>query len=404
MLPIPYATDRPARRVSLATYGLLIINLLVYFDVLLGHSNLPAVYERYGFSPQKPQAWTLLTSLFIHLSIWHLAWNMLFLWLFGSAIEEALGWGLFLLAYFACALAANVLYGTMAHLAHWNNPSVGASGAIAGLLGLFAVRFYKTQICFLLFPLYFLVPQWGIFQVSCLWVIGFYVGKDLFYGVRDLVLHTPPTDANWAHLGGFGLGMLYGLLTKLHAEGRSEYLLQEARAALSKGQWLQAVEAAAKVTKREPDNADAHLLLARSYDVLRQPQRAVECFKQAIFASWKSNDRLQGQRIYLEAMRTYPTFCLDPREQLSLVPDFLQAQEFIQAIGVLAKVVAYYPETPEAETALLRAGQIYLERLNEPERALEMFDILLARYPQTSWRTQTEIAMAAARLKAQEKE
>jgi membrane associated rhomboid family serine protease len=377
-------------------------NLLVFFNVVYGIPDPSDVYMRYGFSPREPQLWTLLTSLFIHLNVWHLLWNMIYLWLFGSAIEDALEWWLFLPTYFACALAAHVVYWLIAAMAQWDNPSVGASGAIAGLLGLFAVRFYKTRIRFWWFPLYFFAPQWGTFQVSCLWFIGFFVAWNLFGGIHDLAMHTRAPVAYWAHLGGFGLGMVYGLMVKLHTEGRSEYLLQEARAAMGKGQWMQVIEAAGKAAQREPDNVEAHILLARSYDVLRQPQRSLDHFKRALLASWKEDDRARAQQIYLEAVRAHPTFCLKPREQLSLVADFLQSRDFMQAIGVLAKVVAYYPETPEAETALLRAGQIYLERLNQPERALEMFDILLTRYPQTHWRTQADIAAAAARQKIEE--
>ncbi|MCS6861754.1 MAG: tetratricopeptide repeat protein, partial [Abditibacteriales bacterium] len=239
----------------------------------------------------------------------------------------------------------------------------------------------------------------GKVQVSYLWLIGFFVCWELYGGVRDLLVREAPTAGHWAHLGGFGLGMLYGLLAKLHAEGRIHHLLQQARAAASRGQWMQAIEAAGKVAQQQPDNVDAHLLLARSYDVLGHVQRSQAHFTQAIRASWKKDDRLQASRIYLETVRAHPTFCLEPREQLSLVADFLQAQEFEHAISVLAKVVAYYPQTPEAETALLRAGQIYIERLHDPAQALSMFELLLSRYPHTTWRTQAEIAAATARAK-----
>ncbi len=384
---LPFASERPTQRIPLATCGLAFVNLLVFVWFVFGQPAPYEIYQRYGFSPHAPQAWTLLTCIFFHTNLWHLLFNLFFLWLFGSAMEDALEWWLFLLTYFACSLAANFLYWGIAVVAQWDEPTVGASGAIAGLLGLFAVRFYTVRL------------RLGKFRMSYLWLIGLFVCKELFGGVRDLMVSAAPTAGHWAHLGGFGLGMFYGLLVKLHAEGRSQYLLQQARAAASQGQWVQAIESAGKVEQQEPDNVDAHLLLARSYDVLRQGQRSQEHFKQAIRASWKKDDRLQASRIYLETVRAHPTFCLEPREQLSLVSDFLQAQEFEHAISVLAKVVAYYPETPEAETALLRAGQIYLERLNEPERALEMFGLLLSRYPHTVWRAQADAAAATARAK-----
>jgi membrane associated rhomboid family serine protease len=384
---LPFATERPTQRLPLATCGLALVNLLVFIWFVFGQPDPYEIHQRYGFSPRAPQAWTLLTCLFFHTDLWHLLFNLCFLWLFGSAMEDALEWWLFLLTYFACSLAANLLYWSIAVVAQWDEPTVGASGAIAGLLGTFAVRFYPARL------------RLGKFQMSYLWLIGFFVCKELCGGVRDLTVSAAPTAGHWAHLGGFGLGMLYGLLAKLHAEGRTQHLLHQARAAASQGQWVQAIELAGKVAQQEPDNVDAHLLLARSYDVMRQAQRSQEHFQQAIRTSWKKDDRLQASRIYLETVRAHPTFCLEPREQLSLVPDFLQAQEFEHAISVLAKIVAYYPETLEAETALLRAGQIYLERLNEPERALEMFELLLARYPHTVWRTQADMAAATARAK-----
>lgn len=384
---LPFATERPTQRLPLATCGLVLVNLLVFVGFVFGQPDPYEIHQRYGFSPHAPQAWTLLTCIFFHTDLGHLLFNLFFLWLFGSAMEDALEWWLFLLTYFACSLAANFLYWGMAVVARWEAPTVGASGAIAGLLGLFAVRFYTARL------------RLGKLQMSYLWLIGLFVGKELFGGVRDLAVGAAPTAGHWAHLGGFGLGMLYGFLARLHAEGKAQHLLQQARTAASKGEWVQAIESAGKVAQQEPDNVDAHLLLARSYDVLRQVQRSQEHFKRAILASWKKDDRLQASRIYLETVRAHPTFCLEPREQMSLVSDFLQAQEFEHAIGVLAKVVAYYPDTPEAETALLRAGQIYLERLNDPERALEMLRLLLSRYPHTVWRTQAEMATATAQAK-----
>jgi rhomboid family protein len=119
--------------------------------------------------PQAPLSWpvwiTLFTSMFLHASPMHLAGNMLYLWIFGDNVEEVLGAGRYLLIYLACGLA-----GTVAQVAAMPSsvvPILGASGAIAGVMGAYVVWFPHNRVRVLVFPYLILMPA--------LWVIGFWI-------------------------------------------------------------------------------------------------------------------------------------------------------------------------------------------------------------------------------------
>lgn len=164
-------------------------------DLIAAANELPTV--RYGYRPGDPSPVTFLTSLFLHVGIWHLLGNMLFLWLAGAVIECFWDRLPYLGLYFASALGAIVAH----HLAHPGSmtPVVGASGAIAGLLGAFVVGYPRTRIRVLwaMWPFGFghayvrawlLIPAWALLQLA--WALF-----DLDQGV-----------AHWAHIGGFAVG------------------------------------------------------------------------------------------------------------------------------------------------------------------------------------------------------
>jgi membrane associated rhomboid family serine protease len=136
----------------------------------------------------------LLGHLFLHVNLWHLAANMLFLWVFGNAVCARIGNGTYLAAYFACGLAAAAI-----HLLMDGSPAVGASGAINGVVGLYLVLYPRNEICCAY--LIFLKP--GVFEISGFWLILLWFLMDML----GALLGTAGDVAYWAHLGGFFGGM-----------------------------------------------------------------------------------------------------------------------------------------------------------------------------------------------------
>lgn len=149
------------------------------------------------------QIWaTLITSQFLHAGWLHIIGNMLFLWVFGDNIEDVLGHWTYLFFYLVGGAAAMVVQSIVSGPA--NIPSIGASGAIAGVLGAYIVLYPWNRIRILL-PIVLLF--WTV-DIPALFVIGWWFIQQFFYGLGVLSDAAAGGVAFWAHIGGFVAGML----------------------------------------------------------------------------------------------------------------------------------------------------------------------------------------------------
>ena len=154
----------------------------------------------YGLSPH-PLWLTVFTSMFMHGSLLHIGGNMLYLWIFGNNIEDALGKARFLIFYLTCGVAASA-----AQIAIDPNsliPNVGASGAIAGVLGAYFILYPEARVLSIV-PLfiYFLA------EIRAYWVLLVWIGLQLFQGIMGLGMQRGGGVAYFAHIGGFFAGVL----------------------------------------------------------------------------------------------------------------------------------------------------------------------------------------------------
>ena len=200
---IPLGDDDRGRRLTpVVTYVLIAINVLVFFLEL---NNGEEFIQRWAFVPGRfmadpvGQFVTLFTSMFMHAGWAHLLGNMLYLWIFGDNVEDRFGHGLFLVFYLLCGIAA-----TFAQLAISLGSSVanvGASGAIAGVLGAYLVLFPGRQVNVLLGR--FVRPM------SALMVIGFWILLQIFSQISVFSAGTQDQGgvAYMAHIGGFAAGV-----------------------------------------------------------------------------------------------------------------------------------------------------------------------------------------------------
>lgn len=200
------------------TWALIAINTLVFlYEASLSQQALQDFIFRWGVVPanitQGVGLATLLTSMFLHGGWVHLIGNMLFLWVFGDNIEAVTGHVLYLGFYLLGGLAAS-----LAHI-FFNLgsevPSVGASGAIAAVLGAYIVMFPRSQVRVLVFLGY----RAGVTRVTALVFLGIWAITQLFNGVASLGAPTAQTGgvAFWAHIGGFVFGLLGGFLFRNRA-------------------------------------------------------------------------------------------------------------------------------------------------------------------------------------------
>ncbi len=221
---IPIADDPPARRsFPIVTLTLIVVNVAVFLYELSLGAQLDTLFRAAGVTPLEfatrtdlpPPAplnsfyTTLITSMFLHGGFLHIGSNMLFLWIFGDNVEDRLGHLRYLLFYLVCGLGASA-----AHIYfNWGSriPSVGASGAIAGVLAGYFVLFPSASVRTLLF----LGPFITMTRVPAIIMIGFWFVTQLLSGVASLgQVEQTSGVAFWAHIGGFVVGLPLVLLLR----------------------------------------------------------------------------------------------------------------------------------------------------------------------------------------------
>ena len=214
---IPLHDDNPTTTKPYVTVGLMITCTVVYvFQHLLLTDQytvkliyalgvIPALLTHHAPAELAalPPELTVLTSMFVHGGFWHLAGNMLYLWIFGNNIEDAMGHVRFIIFYLLCgaaAVAAQVLPDPASDI-----PMVGASGAISGVLGAYMLLFPRARVLLGL-PLGFLIVSIG--RYPAVWVLAAWFVMQLVMGSFSALSETPGGVAFGAHIGGFVAGCL----------------------------------------------------------------------------------------------------------------------------------------------------------------------------------------------------
>lgn len=200
---MPIGDDDSARRsVPLVTYALIALNVLFFFVELSGGD---AFIGKWAFVPSRflanPGAdiLTIFTSMFMHAGWIHLGGNMLYLWIFGDNVEDRLGPVKFLVFYLLCGIGAT--FAQLAFSIGSNIPNLGASGAIAGVLGAYILMFPQARVNVLMGR--------GIIPMPALIVIGFWIVLQFFSGVASIADTTDTGGvAYMAHIGGFLAGVV----------------------------------------------------------------------------------------------------------------------------------------------------------------------------------------------------
>jgi membrane associated rhomboid family serine protease len=232
----PINDNNPTRLTPYVTYGLIAVNIVVFIhQVMLAPQQLEQFFQLYAVIPREltasfagipisvpqsiPEPLTLITSQFLHGGFLHIAGNMLFLWIFGNNIEDKLGHVKYFIFYITC--------GILAALAQWffsmqsGIPSLGASGAIAGVMGAYILRFPNAQIRTLVFLGPFIVFP----NIPAIFFLGLWFVQQALYGIASLGVQTnvgmeSGGIAYWAHAGGFVFGALLGPLLGLFSDSR----------------------------------------------------------------------------------------------------------------------------------------------------------------------------------------
>jgi membrane associated rhomboid family serine protease len=215
---IPISDEMPSRRVPAVTYALIVTNVIVFLYQALLSPDVEQFVMTWGAVPayitdpaSYPMSFvTLFTSMFLHGGWMHLIGNMLYLWIFGDNVEDALGHGKYLVFYLAAGLLAGLAQVFAAPTA--TIAAVGASGAIAGVLAVYLVQYPDA-------PVRVLVPGFffaRVVRMPAVIVLGLWFVVQMFNGVLSLGTAAVATGgvAWFAHIGGFLVGLAVGFVQR----------------------------------------------------------------------------------------------------------------------------------------------------------------------------------------------
>lgn len=220
-LMFPLWDDLPTRKFPFITIILIVLNVLVFiYQASLGEGFNRFIYSM-GLIPfeishftdlyppgPSPIYLTILYSMFIHGSLFHLIGNMLFLWIFGNNIEDFFGRIPFIIFYLICGLVAaftQILFNPNSTI-----PMVGASGAIAGVMGGYLILYHRARVTTVLIFGFFI----RLVKIPALFFLGFWIIYQFLYGISSLSISSGEGGVAWfAHIGGFICGLI---LTKVY--------------------------------------------------------------------------------------------------------------------------------------------------------------------------------------------
>jgi membrane associated rhomboid family serine protease len=204
-----------------------------------------------AFRYHDPHLFQFFSSVISHADWDHWFWNMFYLWVFGAALEDRLGWKKFLALFWVCGLGATVLEGALYYSYYWNEPSWppnagwGASGAIFGIMGLCQARFVKARVRLLWFPEAFPFFSW---QLPVTWLCAYRFCLEIsLAGSDDHIGHL-------AHVAGFLVGLACADFLGIKKESYEELILGQAEAEAERGRWIQAIERYDRLLALHPRN------------------------------------------------------------------------------------------------------------------------------------------------------
>jgi membrane associated rhomboid family serine protease len=349
-----------------------------------------SIVHRYAFYPAHPTATSYITANFLHAGFLHIIGNMWFLWLAGFILEDTWGRIIYPIFYLLVGVAALMVHA-------WTNSgsyvaTIGASGAVAGLMGAFLTRFpnMKIEMIWIL----------GIFRsyrfkASAYWLLPAWVLMEILYGS---VFGSASGVAHWAHVGGFAFGAVVGLgirksgLEQVAEQGIqqkiewvSHPLLAEANEQLEHGKLDEAVGNLNRLLAEKPDSVDAHRMLQQIYWRRSDMPACRAALQKLVELALKAKDTDEALQAY-EDFKAAGGEHLPAAIWLDLCRLIEDQQDLQRAVCEYEALAAACSNEKQALLANMAAGRIYLKRLSEPQRALKFYQAAAASpIPHLDW-------------------
>lgn len=356
-------------------------------------------YRKYGYIPAEGGILTILSSMFLHGGFFHLLFNMLFLWLTGGVLEDIWGRVVFPIFYLVGGAVATLMHAAIYPASPI--PLVGASGAIAALMGAFLIRFHSTRIYFYYFLFFGFRIKQGTFHAPAYLMLPLWLLQQLFEAYK--MSHMAPEGggvAVWAHIGGFIFGAVVALVIKYSgfedkvlapAIDRKTNLVDqdyaEGSRKLREGDINGAIMDLRKSILKDPDNAIVHSDLCKAYFEAGKDRAARLEFNRTIriFCEQGLDDNAVEE--FVEISERYPDARLEVERHNAIAGTLVSEERYDEGALAYRRLFDRYGEEedpPSAELAadaLNRHADLCLDFLDRPGDAAAAYTMLLKTFP-----------------------
>lgn len=376
------------------TIGLIIVNVAVFYLIQQNHAfGESFIKDNFVFLPYEPNLWNVpasfFTSMFLHGGDAHLWGNMFFLWGIGSEVEKRIGPRLFLPLYIKTGVAANIVFAVVQVLFIHHGPihCIGASGAIAGIMGIFAVRCYFKTVVFPL-PFFGVLPIHLKIRMNSLSVMGLFFVMDLQGGMNSISGTSHSNVAHWAHIGGMAAGIVIAWRRNLGDAAIEERHLDIGLQRLNEGAGLDEGEESLRTAlQKNEDNVETVLALARMKSKmygrkLNLTEEGAECYQKAIRLLISKNPK-EAAEVYKEYYAKYMKG-IEPAMQYRIAGILYNMGQKDQS-GRALELLAESNDTPPdiRENAMYKAA-VVMGELGFNEAAQRYYRQFIERYPDSN--------------------
>ena len=378
---IPFGTDRNPRKSPLVTPIIVVLNTVTFALVFVlakeTGRDVSGIIDLGAFDTREPlRIWTYVSCLFLHDpgDVFHVLFNMLFLWVFGCAVEDRMGRVGFAIFYLCGGLASVLAQWAAASIGGDHSIMIGASGAVMAVTGAFVALFPRARIRMLVF--FFLI---GVFWVPALVVVGIFFALDVLGQVTNFLGLQSSNTAYWAHIGGsvFGFSVAVLLLVSgilKHDDFDIFYLFKQSRrrAAMRKAVGNTAAGPWSSATA----DTSARLATMRKRKPTPEEPQEIRDARTEISRLLREHESVQAASCYADVLKNHPKFILSVEQQLDVASTLYSEGRFAES----AKAYEFYLERFKSDrrhrdTALL-LSVLYVRKHRNPERARELIDEL----------------------------
>ncbi len=388
--------DRPAPGTLLLLAILVCIYALTYVRPELYVNLVHASFR--ADDPSLPRA---ALSLFLHGSWVHLASNGLYLLIFGRQLEARLGFPVLAGIFLVGGVAGCYTQAWLTPADAWNRSSavIGASGAIAALLGACLLRFYHTRVrvLYFLFALIGGVSKGGVVHVNAVLAASFWL---VFQVVHGLVAwgNGGSSTAYAAHAGGFFAGFLIAIVLGFPQQARLEVHREKGKRYFEKGDWYAAVGEFTTHLALVPTDEEVRAMRARCFVLLGRNSEATVEYQGAFRAAQRGGDWSAVAYLYREMRRYGIGTALNERTLMRLSFELQKFGEHEAAAEAYRELGNRFPDGPKAELALIRRAEVLWDKVGDVEAAVEGYRELLESYPESEWRDLAEARLRSMRM------